>query len=209
MIFTANSPQRHRGSQRFHRGLVYLSTSRYVYPIMTNNPGPFLILEDWQDTLATLHMWTQIVGKIRLATTPLINHWWNVPLYVSARGLTTSPMTLEDRIFGIELDFIDHKLVIECSDGAVKILSLRPESVADFYERVMAALEGLDINVEIWPMPVEVPNPIRFDEDETHASYDAEYANRYWRALVNIAEVFKEFLSRFIDKASPAHFCGG
>jgi len=176
---------------------------------MTNNPWPFLVLEDWQDTLATLHMWTQIVGKIRLATTPLQNHWWNVPLYVSARGLTTSPMTYEDRIFEIEFDFIDHKLVIECSDGAVKILALRTESVAYFYDRVMASLEGLGIDVQIWPMPVEVPNPIRFDEDETHASYDAEYANRFWRALVNIDEVFKEFRARFIGKVSPVHFWWG
>jgi len=99
----------------------------------------------------------------------------------SARGLTTSAMSYEDRVFEISFDFVDHKLVIECSDGATKILELRPETVADFYERVMATLEGMDIDVEIWPMPVEVPNPIRFDEDETHASYDAEYANQYWR----------------------------
>src|SRR2546423_10246463 len=178
MILTANSPQRHRGSQRFHRGLVYISTSRYVYPIMTNSPWPFLILEEWQDTLATLHMWTQIVGKIRMKLTPLVNHWWNVPLYVSARGLTTSPMTYEDRIFEIEFDFIDHKLRIACSDGALKTLDLRPQSVADFYSEVMAALHDLGIEVKIWTMPVEVPSQfsavreaIPFEKDQVHKSY--------------------------------------
>src|SRR6266513_3726221 len=126
--------------------------------IMTNNPWPVLILEDWQDTLATLHMWTQIVGKIRLEQTPLVNHWWNVPLYVSARGLTTSPMTYGDRIFEIEFDFIDHKLRIDCSDGALTTLDLRPQTVADFYKELMTTLQGLGIDVKIWPMPVEIPN---------------------------------------------------
>jgi hypothetical protein len=176
---------------------------------MTTNLWPTLILEEWQDTLATLHMWTQIVGKIRLAQTPLVNHWWNVPLYVSARGLNTSAMPHSDRIFEIEFDFIDHILRIECSDGAVKKLALRPQSVADFYREVMAAMHELGLDVQIWTMPVEVPNPIRFEDDVTHASYDAEYANRFWRALVNIDEVFKEFRSRFLGKASPVHFWWG
>ena len=132
---------------------------------MTNNPWPVLKFEEWQDTLATLHMWTQVVGKIRLAQTPLVNHWWNVPLYVSARGLTTSAMPYGDRIFEIEFDFIDHKLLIKCSDGAVKTLALRPQSVAAFYAEVMAALRDLGIEIKIWTMPVEVPNPIRFEED--------------------------------------------
>jgi hypothetical protein len=176
---------------------------------MTNNPWSALVLEDWQDTLATLHMWTQIVGKIRLAQTPLVNHWWNSTLYISARGLTTSVMPYQDRVFEIEFDFVDHKLVIDCSDGATKILELRPEPVADFYDRVLATLEGMDIDVDIWPMPVEVPEPIRFDEDETHQSYDDEYANRFWRVLVNIDEVFKEFRARFIGKCSPVHFWWG
>jgi hypothetical protein len=176
-----------------------------------NNHWPELILEEWQDTLATLHMWTQVVGKIRMAQTPLINHWWNVPLYVSARGLTTSPMPYGDRIFEIEFDFIDHKLRIECSDGALATLDLRPQSVADFYKEVMAALGGLGLNVKIWPMPVElpIPNPIRFDEDHVHKSYDAEYVNRWWRALVSIDDVFKQFRSRFIGKVSPVHFWWG
>ena len=176
---------------------------------MTNDSWPLLTLEEWKDTYATLHMWTQVVGKIRLATTPLINHWWNVPLYVSARGLTTSAMPYRDRVFEIEFDFIDHNLIIECSDGTTKILTLRPQSVADFYEHLMAALHGLGMDVKIWPMPVEIPNPIRFDEDDTHASYDAEYANRFWRALVKIDYVFKQFRSRFIGKVSPVHFWWG
>ena len=176
---------------------------------MTNHTWPELILEEWQDTLATLHMWTQIVGKIRMKQTPLINHWWNVTLYVSARGLTTSPMPYKDRIFEIEFDFIDHKLRIECSDGALTTLDLRPQSVADFYQEVFAALHSLGIDIKIWPMPSEIPNPIRFDQDQVHKSYDAEYANRYWRALVNVDEVFKEFRSRFIGKVSPVHFWWG
>jgi hypothetical protein len=154
-------------------------------------------------------MWTQVVGKIRLKQTPLVNHWWNVPLYVSARGLNTSAMPFGDRIFEIEFDFIDHQLRIKCSDGAAKDLALRPQSVADFYRELMSAMHELGLDVKIWTMPVEVPNPIRFEDDVTHASYDAEYANRFWRALVNIDEVFKEFRSRFIGKSSPVHFWWG
>lgn len=181
-----------------------------------SNQWPELIVEDWQDTLATVHMWTQIVGKIRLEQTPLINHWWNVPLYVSASGLTTSPMPYGDRIFEIEFDFIDHKLHINCSDGAATSLDLRPQTVAAFYEELMTALRGLGIDVKIWTMPVEVPSPysavreaIPFEQDQVHKSYDADYANRFWRALVNIDEVFKEFRSRFLGKVSPVHFWWG
>ena len=174
-----------------------------------NNAWPQLVLEEWQDTLATLHMWTQVVGKIRLKQTPLINHWWNVTLYVTARGLTSSPIPYDERVFEIEFDFIDHKLRIECSDGARTTLALRPQSVADFYRELMSTLHRLHIHVDIWPMPVEIPNPIRFDEDHTHKSYDAEYVNRWWRALVSIDEVFKQFRSRFIGKVSPVHFWWG
>jgi len=175
-----------------------------------NNSWPELKFSEWQDTCATLHMWTQVVGKIRLRQTPLVNHWWNVPLYVSARGLTTSAMPYRDgRVFEIEFDFIDHQLLIKCSDGSTTTLALRSQSVADFYAEVMSALRGLGIDIKIWTMPVEIPNPIRFEEDKIHASYDAEYANRFWRALVKMDEVLKEFRARFIGKVSPVHFFWG
>ena len=170
---------------------------------------PIIKFSEWQDTLATLHMWTQVVGKIRLVQTPLVNHWWNVPLYVSARGLTTSAIPYKERIFEIEFDFIDHRLLIKCSDGASKTLALRPQSVAGFYAEVMSSLGELGIEIKIWTMPVEVPDPIRFEEDTIHASYDAEYANRVWRALVKMDEVLKEFRARFIGKVSPVHFFWG
>ena len=170
---------------------------------------PNIKFSEWQDTLATLHMWTQVVGKIRLEQTPLVNHWWNVPLYVSARGLTTSAMPYEDRIFEIEFDFIDHQLLIKCSDGASKTLPLRPQSVADFYAEVMSALRELGLEIKIWTTPVEVPDPIPFEEDTVHASYDAEYANRVWRAMVKMDEVLKEFRALFIGKVSPVHFFWG
>jgi len=174
-----------------------------------NNSWPELKFAEWKDTLATLHMWTQVVGKIRLEQAPLVNHWWNVPLYISARGLTTSAMPYQDRIFEIEFDFIDHQLQIKCSDGAAKTLSLRPQTVADFYAEVMSALHDLGIDVKIWTMPVEIQDPIRFEEDTIHAAYDAEYANRFWRALVKMDEVLKEFRARFIGKVSPVHFFWG
>jgi hypothetical protein len=175
-----------------------------------SNSWPALKFAEWQDTLATLHMWTQVVGKIRLEQTPLVNHWWNVPLYVSARGLTTSAMPYRDgRMFEIEFDFIDHKLRIACSDGTTKSLELRPISVADFYHEVMSALLELGIEVRIWTTPVEVPAPIRFEEDHGHKSYDPDYANRFWRALVKMTEVFQEFRARFIGKCSPVHFFWG
>ena len=183
---------------------------------MTTDAWPELILAEWQDTLATLHMWTQIVGKIRLETTPLVNHWWNVPLYVSARGLTTSPMPYGERVFEIEFDFIDHQLRIDCSDGAGTKLNLRAQSVADFYEELITTLRGLGIDVKIWTMPVEVPSPfsavreaIHFEKDQIHKSYDPAYANRFWRALVSVDDVFKQFRSRFIGKVSPVHFWWG
>lgn len=176
---------------------------------MTNDSWPELKYAEWKDTCATLHMWTQVVGKIRLKQTPLVNHWWNVPLYVSARGLTTSAMPYDDRIFEIEFDFIDHELLIKCSDGAERRLALRPQSVAAFYAEVMSALRELGLEIEIWSMPVEVPNPIRFEADFEHASYDAEYANRFWRALVKIDEVLKSFRAEFIGKVSPVHFFWG
>src|SRR5437867_2969413 len=129
---------------------------------MTENPWPTLILEGWQDTYATLHMWTQIVGKIRLAQTPLVNHWWNVPLYVTARGLTTSAMPYRDRTFEIDFDFVDHRLLIAVDDGTNAAVDLVPRSVAEFYAEVMSALRRTGIDVKIWPVPVEVENPVPF-----------------------------------------------
>jgi Family of unknown function (DUF5996) len=170
---------------------------------------PELPLETWQDTLSTLHMWTQIVGKVRMALSPNINHWWGVPLYVNALGLTTSPIPYSGGNFEVQFDFIHHKLVIRTSNDAILPLALRPQSVADFYRDFMGALASLGIAVKIWKMPVEIPDPIPFDQDIKHASYDPEYANRFWRILVLCDEVFKKFRAGFIGKASPVHFFWG
>jgi hypothetical protein len=170
---------------------------------------PELPLESWKDTYATLHMWTQIVGKIRLALSPRINHWWEVPLYVNSVGLTTSPIPYEGHIFEIQFDFVHHKLSIRTSRDKERAMALAPRSVADFYEEFMECLASLGIHVKIWKMPVEIPNPIAFDQDTQHASYDPEYANRLWRILVVVDETFKEFRSGFIGKNSPVHFFWG
>jgi hypothetical protein len=170
---------------------------------------PALPLDSWKETYATLHMWTQIVGKVRLALTPTVNHWWNVPLYVTSRGLTTSSIPYGGRIFEVQFDFIDHALVLRTNDGQSKTLSLGPRSVADFYKEFMGMLRSADIPVKIWRMPVEIPNPIPFDEDRVHASYDPEYARRFWQILVSADRVFEEFRSRFMGKCSPVHFFWG
>jgi hypothetical protein len=170
---------------------------------------PSLPLEQWRDTYATLHMWTQIVGKIRLVQSPRFNHWWQVPLYVSARGLTTTAIPHGTRNFEIEFDFIEHQLVIRTSDGATRRLALAPRAVADFYRELMETLGALQLEVKIRAVPDEVPDPIPFADDHEHASYDAEYANRFWRILVQSDRVFKEFRSRFIGKVSPVHFFWG
>ena len=149
---------------------------------------PALPLEAWQDTYATLHMWTQIVGKVRLAQSPLVNHWWEVPLYISARGLTTSAIPYQRGIFEVEFDFLRHNLVIQTSEGRDKNIPLAPRSVADFYKEFMAALAGLGIDVKIWHMPVEIPNPIAFDLDTQHACYDREYVTREKKSLVATAK---------------------
>jgi hypothetical protein len=170
---------------------------------------PSLPLNAWKDTYATLHMWTQIVGKVRMALTPKVNHWWHVPLYVSARGLTTSPIPYGDQQFEIEFDLVAHELRIAMSDGSGRRLPLRAQSVAAFYREVMALLGELHIQVRIMTKPVEVPNPIRFTEDEQHASYDPEAVQRLFRILVETDAVFKEFRGRFIGKNSPVHFFWG
>lgn len=170
---------------------------------------PALPLAEWQDTCATLHMWTQIVGKVRLQLTPLVNHWWNVPLYVTARGLTTSRIPYGAGAFELRFDFLAHELVLETSGGAVKRLALRPMTVADFYRECMALLRGEGIDVKIWRMPVEVPDPIPFDEDTMHAAYDAAAVERFWRVLLSVDAVFHEFRAEFIGKVSPVHFFWG
>jgi hypothetical protein len=154
-------------------------------------------------------MWTQIVGKVRLALAPKINHWWGVPLYVNAFGLTTSAIPYAGGNFEVQFDFIHHQLVIRTSNDAIHTIALAPRSVADYYREFLAALASLGIAVKIWKMPVEIPDPIAFDGDTKHASYDPEYANRFWRALVCCDSVFSEFRAEFIGKASPVHFFWG
>jgi len=176
---------------------------------MSENSWPELPLEAWKDTYATLHMWTQIVGKVRLALAPHINHWWQVPLYVNSCGLTSSAIPYADRTFEVQFDFVEHQLVITVSDGQIKAMPLRPQSVAAFYAEFMAALRSLGIEVRIWPMPAEIPEPIRFDRDEQHASYDRVYVERFWKILVLVDGVLKRFRSGFIGKHSPIHFFWG
>jgi len=154
-------------------------------------------------------MWTQIVGKIRMALTPLVNHWWNVTLYVTPRGLTTSTIHHGTRVFDIEFDFLDRQLVMRTGEGETRSLELKPRSVADFYREVLRELQSLGINVKIHATPDEVSDPIPFEEDQVHASYDPEFAIRFWRILVSVDGVFKEFRSRFIGKCSPVHFFWG
>ena len=173
------------------------------------NPWPSLSLDAWQETYTTLHMWSQIIGKIRLVQTPWINHSWHVPLYLTARGLTTVTVPYGNLIFQIDFDFIDHQLHIATSNGQTKSLQLQSQSVADFYQSVMAALIALDIPVQINTLPNEVTDPIPFDQDETHSTYDAEYANRFWRVLLQSDRVFREFRSHFCGKVSPVHFFWG
>ncbi len=170
---------------------------------------PVLTLGEWQDTRDTLHMWSQIVGKVRMALEPMLNHWWQVTLYVSARGLTTSLMPAGDRGLEIEFDFRDHRLELRTTDGELRHVALEPRSVASFYAATMAALDDLGIDVTINRQPQEVVEAIPFDEDEVHRSYDADAVERFWLALVRMQRVLSRFRSRFIGKASPVHFFWG
>jgi hypothetical protein len=170
---------------------------------------PALHLAEWKDTYATLHMWTQIVGKVRLALSPNINHWWGTAFYVTARGLTTSAIPYAKGIFEVHFDFVNHALEIETSLGESRTLRLAPRTVADFYEEFMGALHSLGVNVKVWGMPVEVPRPVRFKLDESHGSYDSEYAHRFWQILAIVTPVLQEFRAGFIGKASPVHFFWG
>lgn len=177
--------------------------------ITRDQAWPALPLAEWKDTRETVHMWTQIVGKVRLSQSPHVNHWWQVPLYVSARGLTTTaiPSTLGN--FELNFDFVDHKLDIVTSWSAPADVRMFTRSVAGFYRELMQTLDSLGIHAKIWPMPQEVPNPIRFDRDVTHARYDPTYANRFWRILTSVDKALKEFRGQFIGKVSPVHFFWG
>jgi hypothetical protein len=168
-----------------------------------------LPLEAWSETCATLHLWTQIVGKIRLAQSPWVNHGWSVTLYVTARGLTTSPIPHGTRVFQIDFDLLDHRLLIQSSDGGLGAVPLKPQSVASFYGQLWKQLDKLDLPVKIHATPNEVADPIPFEKDERHASYDPDYANRFWRVLLQSDRVFKQFRARFIGKCSPVHFFWG
>src|ERR1700750_3186641 len=170
---------------------------------------PELPTTSWRDTYATLHLWTQIVGKIRLSRTPWLNHSWHVTLYVSARGLTTSPIPDATRHFEIAFDFIDHVLLISTSDGARRQFALAGQSVASFHASTLAALAELGIEVEIDEMPNELPEPVKFSQDNLHASYDREAVQRFFRILSGADRVFKQFRTGFLGKASPVHFFWG
>jgi Family of unknown function (DUF5996) len=170
---------------------------------------PELAYEAWRDTCATLQLWTQIVGKVRLTQTPWLNHSWHVALYVSSRGLTTSPIPYGSRAFEIEFDFVAHALAITLSDGATRRIPLRPRTVAEFHAALMSALDELDIPVRIKDYPCEIAGATRFSSDHTHGSYDRDYAERFWRVLVQVDRVFKQFRTGFIGKVSPVHFFWG
>ncbi|HMF63432.1 MAG TPA: DUF5996 family protein [Edaphobacter sp.] len=176
---------------------------------MSSTAWPELPWSAWSDTAETLHMWTQIVGKTRLALTPLQNHWWNVPLYVTARGLSTSAMSYGDDVLDIEFDFFAHELRMRLSSGKNETLALKPKSVADFYRDYLQCLDALGVSVKIWPMPVEIQNPIRFDLDTLHKSYDPEYAHRFWQVLSQTEKVYRAWAPSFMGKVSPIHFFWG
>jgi len=176
---------------------------------VTHSPWPVLAYDEWRDTQATLHRWTQIVGKIRMVQTPWVNHSWHVPLYLTARGLTTSPISYGSRMFSIEFDFVDHQLRIETNDGRTETLRLAPRAVADFYQELFARLKTLGLEISIRTTPNEIPDATPLDQDWKHSTYDAEQATRFWHALAQSDRVFKIFRSRFIGKCSPVHFFWG
>lgn len=177
--------------------------------LLRSEDWPSLAFEAWKDTYATLHMWSQIVGKIRLTQAAWLNHSWQVTLYPTARGLTTSIIPYGPRTFQIDFDFVDHQLLIQTSDGAIKAMLLEPRSVADFYQELFADLRQLGLDVHIHAAPNEVVDAIPFDQDHLHASYDAEYVTRFWRAVLQAGRVFNEFRGRFLGKCSPVHFFWG
>jgi len=171
---------------------------------------PAIPVSSWQDARDTLHLYTQVIGKVRLANEPLANHWWNSTLYVSARGLTTSLMPHPTGpAFQIDFDFVDHRLNVTTVDGTQQSIPLEARPVAEFYGAVITTLDELGVGTEIWPIPVEIPDAIPFRDDRIHASYDPDAVSRFWRALVAIEAVFKRFRSRFVGKASPVHYFWG
>ncbi|HTW32876.1 MAG TPA: DUF5996 family protein [Candidatus Sulfotelmatobacter sp.] len=170
---------------------------------------PALPLNRWKDTLATLHMWTQVVGKVRLELCPLVNHFWNVPSYLTARGMTTSAMPYSKGSVEVRFDFIEHELLIETSSGQVSTIALKPKSVSEFYREFMTALSDLGVTAKIWTTPCEIPDPIPFEKDHLHAAYDPEAVHTFWRILVWVDQVFKEFRAGFLGKVSPVHFFWG
>jgi hypothetical protein len=176
---------------------------------LSSDPWPALPYDDWKDTYATLHMWTQVVGKVALALVPPLNHSWGIAFQVTPRGLSTRALPHGTRSFTMEFDFIDHRLVIRVSDGTTRTFPLAPQSVADFYRTVMDVLGEMKLAVKIWPMPVEISDPIRFDRDTVHRSYDPEYANRVWRIFVAVHRVFTACRCQFVGKTSPVHFFWG
>jgi hypothetical protein len=179
--------------------------------VTTSDPEllPALPFDSWKDTHATLHMWAQVLGKVRLKLSPLVNHWWNVPFYVTARGMTTSAMPYEQRMIEVNLDFIDHRLTIESSDSRVATMKLTSMSVAEFYQQFMTALADLGVAVKIWTTPCEIVDPTPFERDHIHATYDPEAVHTFWRILVWVDQRFKEFRADFIGKVSPVHFFWG
>ena len=171
---------------------------------------PSLPIEEWAATRDTLLLWTQVIGKVRLAHSPLLNHWWNVPLYVTARGLTTSLMwTADERGFQIDLDFLAHRLDLTTSDGAHREIALEPRSVAHFYTELMSRLDELGVHRKIWTMPVEIASAIPFEDDHDHATYDRNQVERFWQILIRTSQVFNEFRTTFVGKASPVHLFWG
>jgi hypothetical protein len=177
--------------------------------VPTSETWPALPYEAWQDTLDTLHMWTQVVGKVKLELMPFLNQWWEVAFTVTARGLTTGTIPFDHRVFQVDFDFLDHRLDIAVNDGSARSIPLRPRSVADFYQAFMGALEELGVRVRITTNPVEVENTIPFDQDRVHAAYDPEYVNRWWRIVLQVDRLLQQYRTPFVGKSSPVLFWWG
>jgi Family of unknown function (DUF5996) len=178
-------------------------------PNSETNPWPAIPLAEWEDTRATLHLWSQVIGKIKLRRAPLVNHWWSVALQLTSRGWTTGPVPCDGRTFDLEMDFIDHRLIVSTSDGQRRGVEMRPRSVADFHRAVCAVLAELDLVTPIRTLPSEIEGGIPFELDEADRAYDPEAAHRFWRATLQTHRVLQEFRARFLGKCSPVHFFWG